>query len=100
MFYILEFSLRRRLKYVLISFSTSTFDRITKARINKKKSFNLKKSLGPSSQVCRPVVRYRRNHGAPHWLLSHQWGGGTLLHSKDFAKDDQGKIIAIYKNLF
>ena len=37
-----NFKLRRKLKYVLISFSTSTFDRITKARVYKEKSFNLK----------------------------------------------------------
>ena len=89
MFFTLDFILRKRLKYVLISFSTSTFDRITKARVNRKKSVNLKKYLGPSSQVCRPAVRYRRNHGAPHWLLSHQCGGDTLLWGQDIAEHEE-----------
>ena len=40
--------------------------------------------LGPSSQVCRPAVRYRRNHGAPHWLLSHQCCEDTLLHRQNY----------------
>ena len=41
-------------------------------------------TAGQSSQVCQPAVRYRRNNGAPHWLLSHQCGGDSLLHGQDY----------------
>ena len=77
--YFLDLKFTSKLKFVQISFSTSTFDRIQKV-------FNFSifiiiiiNTSGPSSQVCRPAVSYRRNHGAPHWLLSHQCGGDNLL---------------------
>ena len=53
------------------------------------------KSAGPSSQVCRPAVRYWRNHGAPHWLLSHQWSGVSLLHGQDIAQVDERKKMGL-----
>ena len=44
---------------------------------------------GPSSQVFRQVVRYRRHHGAPHRLLPHQRGGDRLLHGQDYHEHRQ-----------
>ena len=50
-------------------------------------------TAGPSSQVCGPAVCYRRHHGAPHWLLSHQRGGDSLLHGQDHSEDDEKNQI-------
>ena len=50
-------------------------------------------TAGPSSQVCGPAVCYRRHHGAPHWLLSHQWGEDSLLHGQDHSEDDEKNQI-------
>ena len=96
----LEFE--NKLKYVQISFSASTFDRINKVihsdfYFSNDFSYSISSSVlnineGPSSQVCRPAVSYRRNHGAPHWLLSHQWGGDHILCGQDLANDDERKI--------
>ena len=37
---------------------------------------------GFSGAVC-----YKRHHGAPHRLLSHQWGRDTLLLGQDIDQD-------------
>ena len=47
---------------------------------------------GSSGAVLRPGVRHRRNHGAPHWLLSHQWGGDHILHGQDTLEDDSTEM--------
>ena len=90
-----ELEFHSKLKFVQISFSTSTFDRIQKVGRRFLTSPQSPHSAGPSSQVCRPAVSYRRNHGAPHWLLSHQCGGDYLLHSQDTLEVDSSKIVNI-----
>ena len=59
----------------------------------KRKDSQKTSPAGQSSQVCRPVVSYRRNHGASLWLFSHQCSGDYLLHGQDFDEDDQRKKI-------
>ena len=77
-----------RLKYVQISIRTSTFDKISKELRSSLKLYSLHRiTSGPSSQVCGQAVRYRRHHGAPHGLLSHQCRGDHLLHGQDCHKN-------------
>ena len=50
---------------------------------------------GQGRQVCGPAVSHRGNHGAPHWILYHQWGGDHILHAQDYPEVDERK----YKNV-
>ena len=73
---------KTKLKFVQISFQSSTFDRIHKARSRCVRSV-LMYSAGQSCHLCQPAVCYRRHHGAPYRLLSHQCGGDHILHGQD-----------------
>ena len=81
------------MKFVKISFSTSTFDRITKVSQISIKNYESYNSVGPSSQICGPAVCYRRHHGASHRLLSHQRRGDCLLPGQDYLEHHEREIL-------
>ena len=100
------------LKMVQISFSSSTFERITeecgilnnimKRSVNITEYYNII-SIGQKSQVCGPASGHRRNHGAPHWLLFYKFRRNFIFRYQDFARvnetEENNKIMKIKYNI-
>ena len=71
-----------KLRFVRLYFYATTFDRMTFTRPGP--GPELDNHQGQSSQVCRHVVSYWRNHGTPHWVLHYQCCGDCIFWNEDY----------------